>query len=95
MAPRVDKVSGRTIVAVHRRFFRPIDVVDTVGDTTDARNVLNWSPKTCFRDLVRVVEQDAQREFLARGSTCSSVRGLIAWMIVFEQCFVQAEPDQA
>ena len=51
--------TGAVFVAVDPQFFRPTDVVDTVGDSTEATELLGWKPKTSFEELVReMVEQD-------------------------------------
>jgi GDPmannose 4,6-dehydratase len=47
------------------RFFRPVDISETRGDATKAREELGWAPKVCFRDLV-VMMVDSQVERLAR-----------------------------
>lgn len=56
----VDKATGKVLVEVDPRFFRPTDVVNLLGDPTKAKTVLGWNPrKTPFEDLVRImVEHD-------------------------------------
>lgn len=44
--------NGRTIVKVDPRYFRPTEVASLIGDPTKAREKLNWSPKTSFKQLV-------------------------------------------
>jgi GDPmannose 4,6-dehydratase len=62
--------SGRSIVAIDRRYFRPAEVDTLVGDATKARQKLGWNPKVSFRELVAemvaVDWRDAQRDQLAR-----------------------------
>lgn len=56
----IDTKTGRTLVAVDPRFFRPAEVEQLLGDPTKARTRLGWnSQKTSFNDLVRImVEND-------------------------------------
>ncbi len=62
----IDTVSGRTIVRVDPRYFRPTEVETLLGDSSKAKRELGWSPKTSFEDLVQeMVESDhkiAQRD---------------------------------
>jgi GDPmannose 4,6-dehydratase len=48
-----DTKSGKVIVEVDPRFFRPTEVDILIGDATKAREKLGWQPKTMFEDLVR------------------------------------------
>lgn len=45
--------SGKTLVRVDPRYFRPTEVDSLVGDLTKARQKLGWNPRVGFRDLVR------------------------------------------
>ncbi|GMR04948.1 MAG: GDP-mannose 4,6-dehydratase [Thermodesulfobacteriota bacterium] len=55
----VDRSSGRTLVRVAPEFFRPAEVDLLVGDSSKAREKLNWTPKMSFRELVaEMVEHD-------------------------------------
>ena len=56
----VDTKTGRILVAVDPRFFRPAEVEQLLGDPTKARTQLGWNPqKTSFDELVRImVEND-------------------------------------
>lgn len=46
-------------VTVDERFYRPAEVDILVGDSSKARQILNWSPKYTFRNLVEeMVETD-------------------------------------
>ena len=62
----VDTVSGRTVVRIDPRYFRPTEVETLLGDPAKAKRELGWSPKTSFEELVReMVESDlkiAQRD---------------------------------
>jgi GDPmannose 4,6-dehydratase len=62
--------SGRTIVAVDPRYFRPAEVQTLLGDPSKAKRKLGWSARTGFRDLVEemVVEdlKSAERDELVK-----------------------------
>jgi len=42
-------------VEVDRFFMRPSEVEELCGDATKAKNVLNWTPQTTFKDLVKIM----------------------------------------
>lgn len=44
--------SGRCIVAVDPRYFRPTEVETLLGDASKARHELGWVPRIAFRELV-------------------------------------------
>lgn len=56
----IDKATGRVLVEVDPKYFRPCEVEQLLGDPTKARSVLGWNPrKTSFEELVRImVEHD-------------------------------------
>ena len=56
----IDKATGRVIVEVDPKYFRPCEVEQLLGDLTKARNLLGWNPtKTSFEQLVKImVEHD-------------------------------------
>jgi GDPmannose 4,6-dehydratase len=45
--------SGRCIVAVDPRYFRPAEVESLLGDATKAKEKLGWTPKISFKELVK------------------------------------------
>lgn len=49
----IDVTTGKTIVQIDPRYFRPTEVDRLLGDATKARARLGWTPRTSFRDLVR------------------------------------------
>lgn len=52
----IDSATGRVLVEVDPRFYRPADVEQLLGDPSKARNVLGWNPRrTSFDDLVRIM----------------------------------------
>ncbi len=62
--------SGRCIVAVDARYFRPTEVETLLGDATKAKEKLGWTPKTSFAELVaEMVREDlrsAERDELVK-----------------------------
>ena len=51
-----DAATGRMLVCVNPRWFRPTDVDNLWGDPTKARTVLGWNPqKTSYEQLVEIM----------------------------------------
>ena len=48
----IDRQSGRTIIKVNDRYFRPTEVESLLGDPTKAKEKLGWEPKISFKELV-------------------------------------------
>ena len=49
----IDAETGRVLVAVHPRYFRPTEVEELLGNPTKARELLGWRPRVSFNELVR------------------------------------------
>ncbi len=64
----INKDTGKIIVAVDDKYFRPTEVEDLLGDSTKAMEKLGWKPKITFRELVKeMIDADlrsAQKEKL-------------------------------
>jgi len=62
--------NGDCIVAVDPRYFRPTEVESLLGDSSKAREILGWVPKTTFEELVtEMVREDlksAERDELVK-----------------------------
>lgn len=55
----IDTRSGRTLVKVDPRYFRPTEVETLLGDATKARDKLGWTAEVTFPELVaEMVESD-------------------------------------
>ena len=55
----VDSISGKTIVKIDPRYFRPAEVELLLADPTKAKDVLGWQATTLFDDLVKeMMEHD-------------------------------------
>jgi len=63
----VDPATGRTLVEVDPRYFRPTEVDLLLGDPTKARNLLGWTHKTPFKALVAEMVA-ADREAVRRSN---------------------------
>jgi GDPmannose 4,6-dehydratase len=48
----VDTASGRTLVRVDPRYFRPTEVETLLGDASKARDKLGWTAQVEFPELV-------------------------------------------
>ena len=48
----VDKISGRSIIKVSEKYFRPTEVESLLGDPSKAKERLGWEPTTTFDQLV-------------------------------------------
>jgi GDPmannose 4,6-dehydratase len=48
----IDAGTGRVLVRIDPRYFRPTEVDALLGDATKARNELGWVPELGFEDLV-------------------------------------------
>lgn len=63
-------VSGKCIVSVDPRYFRPTEVENLLGDPSKAKAKLGWEPKITFMELVQeMVREDlktAQRDELVK-----------------------------
>jgi GDPmannose 4,6-dehydratase len=66
----VDAATGHDLVRVDKRYFRPTEVDDLLGDASKARQKLAWQPETSFAELVagmvksdlKVVAAEAERK---------------------------------
>jgi GDPmannose 4,6-dehydratase len=66
----IDRATGRVLIEIDPRYFRPSEVDDLCGDYAKARNELGWEPRTSFEELIALmVESDlalAEREVRAQ-----------------------------
>ena len=55
----IDKKTGKTLVKVGKKYFRPTEVDTLLGDSKKAKKILKWKPKITFNQMVReMVESD-------------------------------------
>ena len=56
-----DENTGRILIKVSEKYFRPAEVEELLGDSTKARTELGWKPEYSFDELVKeMVEQDCK-----------------------------------
>lgn len=56
------KSSGKLVVGINPKYFRPTEVDILIGDYSKAKEKLGWEPKTKFKDLVKkMVDADYQK----------------------------------
>ncbi len=66
----IDKNSGKQVIAVDPRYFRPTEVETLLGDPSKAKEVLGWEAKTSVDELVREMVaadyEDAKRDAMIK-----------------------------
>ena len=61
----VDTVTGKTVMRINPRFYRPAEVELLIGDPSHAKAKLGWEPKTTLEQLCQMmVEADLRRNQL-------------------------------
>jgi GDPmannose 4,6-dehydratase len=55
----IGQFDGKDIIKVDPRYFRPTEVETLLGDSSKAKEELNWSPKISFEELVKeMIDED-------------------------------------
>lgn len=54
-ACRITGLDAQNVLKIAERYKRPNEVDHLCGDASKAKRVLGWSPKTTFKDLVRIM----------------------------------------
>lgn len=58
-----DELTNKVIVKIDEKYFRPAEVDLLMGDASKAKKLLDWTPKTTFKELVALMcEQDMSTE---------------------------------
>lgn len=52
------KSSGKEVIAINPKYFRPTEVDLLIGDYSKAKKILGWEPKTKFKELVKIMVQN-------------------------------------
>ena len=53
-----DGITGRELIVISEKYFRPAEVDELLGDSSKARIELGWIPKTSFQQLVEEMVQN-------------------------------------
>ena len=48
----INKLTGKPVIKVDPKYFRPAEVETLLGDATKAKEKLGWEPKISFEQLV-------------------------------------------
>ncbi|KJU87072.1 GDP-mannose 4,6-dehydratase, partial [Candidatus Magnetobacterium bavaricum] len=51
----IDRNTGKVIVEIDPRFFRPVDVDHLIGNASKAKEKIKWQPKLKFKELVELI----------------------------------------
>ena len=51
----LDKKTGKVIIEVDPRYYRPTEVEILIGDASKAKEKLGWQPKVKFKELVKIM----------------------------------------
>ncbi|WP_372807088.1 GDP-mannose 4,6-dehydratase [Pontiella sp.] len=51
----IDQTTGKTVVRIDRKYYRPCEVEQLLGDPAKAKRQLGWEPKVKFAELVRIM----------------------------------------
>jgi len=62
------KSTGKTVVDINPRFYRPTEVDLLIGSPLKAKEKLGWSPKVKFNELVRIMVESDYKKIKARNS---------------------------
>ena len=55
----IDKETGKIIIKVAKKYFRPTEVETLLGDSKKAKKILKWQPKITFNQMVKeMIESD-------------------------------------
>ena len=55
------KSTGKIVIRISEKYFRPTEVDELLGDSTKARRLLGWKPKYSLEDLIKeMVEYDLE-----------------------------------
>lgn len=61
----IDQTTGKTIVKIDPKYFRPTEVDLLIGDYSKAKQQLGWEPKVKFKELAALMAQ-ADYEYFAK-----------------------------
>lgn len=47
--------NGKVVLKINEKFYRPVEVNYLLGDSSKAKKILGWAPKTSFKELVSMM----------------------------------------
>ncbi len=53
----IDKKTGKTVIEIDPRYFRPAEVDVLLGDYSKAKKKLGWKPAVTFKALVKLMTE--------------------------------------
>ena len=62
-----DTNTGNQIIGIDKKYYRPTEVNQLLGDATKAKKELGWEPKTPFKELVKIMVQSDWGKVKRRG----------------------------
>ena len=63
----VDQTTGKTIVGINSKYYRPTEVETLLGDASKAKEVLGWEAKMPFSELVKMMVQSDWKKVKKKG----------------------------
>jgi len=57
-----DKVTGKLLIEIDPKYFRPTEVDSLLGNADKAKRVLGWKPKHTFQELVQEMIRSDMKE---------------------------------
>ena len=53
----IDMTTGKTVIRIDPRYFRPAEVEQLLGNPVKAKAMLNWEPEVKFHELVKIMTE--------------------------------------
>ena len=63
----IDSKTGKKIIGINKKYYRPTEVEQLLGDATKAKEKLGWKPKTSFKKLVKIMVHSDWEKVKRRG----------------------------
>ena len=63
----IDSKTGKRIIGIDEKYYRPTEVEQLLGDATKAKEKLGWEPKTSFKKLVKIMVHSDWEKVKRRG----------------------------
>ena len=63
----IDKATGKVIVEIDKKYFRPTEVDLLIGDASKAKEKFGWQPEVKFEELVKMMVESDYEKIKIRG----------------------------